>query len=358
MVELQGFLESVGADHPSGAELRNDARFHAIERLIEPAHRAARVGAAASGSSIQVDWPQVIEDCRELAGSGRDLRLLVILLRALAAEEGLSGLTAGLDLMTETVSRYWDTLHPALREGSPAEAALRRINALRQIENPDTGLLGDLEFLPVIEVRGIGRITAGDLAAAALSRSAALAEAPRGLGQKETEALAAGHEARVNRVAAACRALQAERPEDHARLRDGIAGAIAALERLEAALSVKMQVNGSGPRFLALTTMLQRMAVPLNAPPSDAQSPETPAEPATPTPSGSFRIASRGDVERCLDLIIDFYERTEPSSPIPHLARRMRRMVPMNFLQLMEEVAPSGMKEFRAVAGVVDDRTK
>lgn len=70
------------------------------------------------------------------------------------------------------------------------------------------------------------------------------------------------------------------------------------------------------------------------------------------------RISSRDEVERCLDLIIDFYERTEPSSPIPHLARRVRKMVPMNFMQLMEEIAPSGMKEFRNAAGVLDDRTK
>ena len=68
-------------------------------------------------------------------------------------------------------------------------------------------------------------------------------------------------------------------------------------------------------------------------------------------------VNSRRDVERCLDMIIDFYERTEPSSPIPHLARRMRKMVPMNFLQLMEEIAPSGMKEFKNVAGV-DDKVK
>jgi type VI secretion system protein ImpA len=32
----------------------------------------------------------------------------------------------------------------------------------------------------------------------------------------------------------------------------------------------------------------------------------------------------------------------------------MRKMVPMNFMQLMEEIAPSGMKEFRNVAGVVE----
>jgi type VI secretion system protein ImpA len=70
------------------------------------------------------------------------------------------------------------------------------------------------------------------------------------------------------------------------------------------------------------------------------------------------QINSRRDVEKVLDLVIDFYERTEPSSPIPHLARRMRKMVPMNFLQLMEEIAPSGLKEFKNTAGVFDDKNK
>jgi len=70
------------------------------------------------------------------------------------------------------------------------------------------------------------------------------------------------------------------------------------------------------------------------------------------------QINSRRDVEKVLDLVIDFYERTEPSSPIPHLARRMRKMVPMNFMQLMEEIAPSGLKEFKNTAGVFDDKNK
>ena len=81
-----------------------------------------------------------------------------------------------------------------------------------------------------------------------------------------------------------------------------------------------------------------------------------PAAAAAPALPG--QVNSRRDVERLLDLIIDFYERTEPSSPIPHLARRMRKMVSMNFMQLMEEIAPSGLKEFRNVAGVFDEKNK
>lgn len=82
------------------------------------------------------------------------------------------------------------------------------------------------------------------------------------------------------------------------------------------------------------------------------------AAPVAAAPALPGQVNSRRDVERMLDLIIDFYERTEPSSPIPHLARRMRKMVSMNFMQLMEEIAPSGLKEFRNVAGVFDEKNK
>ena len=68
------------------------------------------------------------------------------------------------------------------------------------------------------------------------------------------------------------------------------------------------------------------------------------------------RLSSRAEVMVCLDRIIEFYDRTEPASPVPYLARRMRRMVPMDFLELMEDLAPSGLKEFRSLAGLSDDR--
>ena len=68
------------------------------------------------------------------------------------------------------------------------------------------------------------------------------------------------------------------------------------------------------------------------------------------------RINSRDEVVKCLDLVVAFYDRTEPSSPIPHLARRVRRMVHMDFVELMEDLAPSGLKEFRLLAGVADPK--
>ena len=378
-MELDSFLATLSGPNPSGTDLRNEARFHAIERLLEPAARVRRIEAERAGGAgnITLDWAQLLSEARDLATAGRDLRLLVIVARALANDEGLGGLAAGLGLLRQTVTDFWDSVHPALRDNpSPREAALRRINAIYQIENSDNGLLCDLEFNVVLSPRGLGPVTGADLAAAAINRATFFSEGPSGLGDKEQAALVAAHEARVMRVTTACRATANEQPDLLAEVLAYLHAARAALSDLEAAVNAHVFENGIGVRFAALGTLLARIEQTLevgksaiSAPPTgDAEMPQSPPPFDTPSaPALSVhanggalpgQINSRRDVERCLDMIIDFYQRTEPSSPIPHLAQRMRKMVPMNFMQLMEEIAPSGMKEFRNVAGAFDEKPK
>ena len=377
-MELEPFLVRVGDGDASGSELRNDPRFHAVERLLEPAARSFRLENIRTGGtgSVAIDWSEILSQSADLAPTGRDIRLLVIVARALANAEGFDGMRQGLDLLTSTVDQHWDTVHPVLREAaSPREAATRRINALFQLENSDNGLLCDLEFATVLSPRGIGPVTVGDLCAGGLTRNQAQTELPSGLGEKEMTELLSRHEARANRVTAACRAQAIERPEEMAALTQSVEAARTALAALEAALTARVGENGVGVKFKELDKVLSRAFAPLaaaqsQAAPGAAASEVTAmAEPSAPPPATNGAhpppaaggipgaVNSRRDVERCLDMIIDFYERTEPSSPIPHLARRMRKMVPMNFLQLMEEIAPSGMKEFKNVAGV-DDKAK
>ena len=372
-MDIEPFLVSVDPSSPSGSDLRNDARFHALENRLLAAARPARLQLVEQGGTggVELDWAELEDEARALAATGRDLRLLVIVARLWTNVNGLAGVAGGLKLLAENVGRHWETLHPALRpSASKREAALRRVNALYQLENADGGVLGDLEFVTLLAPRGIGPITGGDLAAAALNRSAFLNEAPSGLGEKELAELVAAHEARLNRVTAGCRATAAERPEEMAALKEALAAARAALAALEAALAPHVTENDMGVRFAALEKVLARIGQTLDgvsalaaaAPAQEAQAmPSAPA--AAPAPSAAApalpgQVNSRRDVERMLDLIIDFYERTEPSSPLPHLARRMRKMVSMNFMQLMEEIAPSGLKEFRNVAGVFDEKNK
>ena len=372
-MDIDPFLAPLDPAAPSGSDLRNDARFHALETRLQPAARAARQRLIDQGGTgaVELDWDEILDETRVLAANGRDLRLLVIVARVLVNQSGLDGLARGLRLLAETVTQYWDSVHPALRPAaSKREAALRRTNALYQIENNDGGVLGDLEFATLMAPRPIGPITAGDLAAAALNRQGFLSEGPSGLGEKEMAELLARHEARVNKVTAACRATATERPEEMAALKEALAAARAALAALEAALDPHLTENDTAVRFDKLGRFLARigqtldtLAAPATAAPASPAAQEAPAmstaSPAAPAAAAiPGQINSRRDVERVLDLVIDFYERTEPSSPIPHLARRMRKMVPMNFMQLMEEIVPSGLKEFRGIAGVFDEKNK
>jgi type VI secretion system protein ImpA len=375
LMDIDPFLAPLDPAAPSGSDLRNDARFHALETRLQPAARAARQRLIDQGGTgaVELDWDEILDETRVLAGNGRDLRLLVIVARVLVNQSGLEGLTRGLRLLAETVAQYWDSVHPALRPAaSKREAALRRTNALYQIENNDGGVLGDLEFATMMAPRPIGPITAGDLAAAALNRQGFLSEGPSGLGEKEMAELLARHEARVNKVTSACRATATERPEEMAALKEALAAARGALAALESALDPHLTENDTAVRFDKLGRFLARIGQTLDslaAPAAGAAAPASPAaqeapamsiaSPAAPAAAAiPGQINSRRDVERVLDLVIDFYERTEPSSPIPHLARRMRKMVPMNFMQLMEEIAPSGLKEFRGIAGVFDEKNK
>lgn len=364
---------------PAGIELRNEPAFHAIERLLQPAARSERVNPDGSPneSASQVDWQDVWDQVQDLASLGRDLRLIVIATRAAANLEGFQGLAQGLQMMTQIIANHWDALHPALRDrDDPKAAALPRMNALRQLENDDNGLLGDLKFNVVLNPRGIGKISGNDLALGILTDFEVLNRAASGLNQAEKDAILASHSTRRSRVTAAVRALAAEEPERAATLSEELSAALGGIAAISATLSEKG--NGAGDLGFSvpgLTEFLDQCKAAIESgiahaagqtppsvetadpAPSPAAPPNTPAaaKPAT-APPGT--IGSRADVEKGLDAIIAFYERTEPSSPIPHLARRLRRMVAMDFVQLMEEVAPSGLKEFRMVAGMEESKKK
>ena len=383
MADLDAFLDPIAGPDPAGEELRNDPRFHQLERDLEPAARDRRRETLAGGGTgnAAIDWGGLLDQSRDLAASGRDVRLLVIAVRAVVAQESFDGLAQGLTMLAETANRHWAHLHPTLRENpSKQQAALRRINAFKQIENAENGLLSDLEYNTAAQARGMGIVSGADLAAAALTPAQQLGERTDAMNDKDRAEFLAEAEARVNRVTGVLRALQAERPDDLRALAEGVAASQAALAALEAALDAHVLENGVGVRFTAFAKFLTRIAATLSAysvaetaqPQGEVMAPVDAAVAAGPAPvAGAMangaappagpapmpaRISTRAEVERALDLIIDYYERIEPSSPIPHLAKRMRKMVPMNFLQLMAELAPSGMKDFQGVVGNLDDK--
>jgi type VI secretion system protein ImpA len=380
VIDLALWLNPLDGENPSGEDLRNDPAFHELERLTEPQVKVVHDGRnkPSSQTNVPVDWPAVLGKAEELRSHGRDLRLLVIVARALANEQGLAGLAQGLTLIAQTFDQHWETMHPALRPNAPPrDAALRRINALLDLQNGQDGLLANLRQMTFFAPRAIGPISGRDLEQGALDDRVMLLEAASGLNAAEKAALVSTHGQLLNRVRSGCAAQTDQANAEMISLVADARAAVAALDAVETALNIRLEGGGAAvpelKRFLQrLLTTLERNSA-AGAVANGAAKPPTPAEPATPARNGhgadtmasaaSYadsstglpdRISSRDDVVKCLDLVVAFYDRTEPSSPIPHLARRVRRMVHMDFVELMEDLAPSGLKEFRLLAGVPD----
>ena len=378
MIELAQWLAPLDGENPSGEDLRNDARFHDLERILEPQVKVVYDdrNRPTTQVSTPIDWNTVLARAAELRTHGRDLRLLVVVTRALANEDGLGGLAEGLTLIAKSFEAYWDNMHPMLRGGPPRDAALRRINALLDLQNGQSGVLSDLRQRTMFASPGIGAITGRDLEQACLDDRAMLQEAASGLNAAEKAVLSKAHEQLIGRVRTATAALADRSAADLAAIVEAARAARSAMNALDAVVNARLETVG--PAIPELSRFIDRVLASLER----TQPARVIAEQAAPQGATAFaappqtnghaadsiasisvtglpdRITSRDDVVKCLDLVVAFYDRTEPSSPIPHLARRVRRMVHMDFVELMEDLAPSGLKEFRLLAGTPDKDNK
>jgi type VI secretion system protein ImpA len=65
-------------------------------------------------------------------------------------------------------------------------------------------------------------------------------------------------------------------------------------------------------------------------------------------------IRSRQDATRALDAVAQFFRTNEPSSPIPLLIERAKRLVAKDFLEVLAELAPEALAPAKAASGVRD----
>jgi type VI secretion system protein ImpA len=76
--------------------------------------------------------------------------------------------------------------------------------------------------------------------------------------------------------------------------------------------------------------------------------------PAHPAAGFNADIRTRADVLRALDKICEYYAEFEPSSPLPLLLRRGRRLVSKSFLDIIRDMAPDGVSQVESIAGKAD----
>src|SRR3954449_5238634 len=111
-IDIEGLLEPVSSEEPSGPNLEYDSAFLNLERIAlgKPEQRM--------GDSIRAaeppDFEVVARDACALLARSKDLRVAVQLARAQSYLHGFPGLRDGLAVVHGLLDRYFASVHPQL----------------------------------------------------------------------------------------------------------------------------------------------------------------------------------------------------------------------------------------------------
>lgn len=339
-IDIDALLRELDPASPCGPNLEYDPDFVALEQVVlgKPEVQYGKTISAAEPP----DWKSVRRSANELLARSRDLRLVVHLLRANLSLRGIEGLVDGLQLLERLLEQRWDSVHPQLDPDDGMDPMLR-INSLAILADQST-LLKALKEAPLIVLPVLGPLSLRTLEIA--SGELVVPDGPDKIALASIElALADVDDASLGHAVAA------------------LAQAFDSVSNIEALL-VRQVGSAKALNLEALTRALKRgrdflghklegrqsVAAVAAALPGLAAAPGSAGlDPRAAPISGE--IANRNDVLNTLDKLINYYREHEPSSPLPLLLVRARRLATKNFVEIMEDLAPAGVAQVLLISG-------
>lgn len=332
-IDVDRLLQEIDPENPSGENLEYDPEFMEMER--EAAGRPEQTMGEESIPAEEPNWSEVKKKGLQLAARTKDLRIGVYLVKAVARTDGLASLRDALKLLHGYVERYWDSVHPQLDPEDDNDPTMR-VNVLAALQDPGAALAAVRET-PLVHSQVAGTfsfkhvlIARGDLPAPAE-------------GEPPTQALINGvfSECDLDELQATADAC-AEARDEAAGIERDLTERVGAMHAAD--LSALPELLGQVHGFLAEQLAARGVHV-------EGSEAAAGGEGEAGAASAPGEIRNREDVIRILDRITRYYETHEPSSPIPLLMARARRLVHASFFELIQDLAPDGVGQIETISG-------
>jgi type VI secretion system protein ImpA len=338
-LDIAKILEPVVGDKPCGTDLEYDAEFLAMGLAATP--KPERQMGTAIVPAEEPDWRAVKAAAVKLCSRSKDLRVLVPMCRALVHTDGLPGLAQGLAALRGVATTFWDGLYPLL-DAEDGNDPTSRVNVLVAIAE-GTGLVRSVREAPLVAARGAGTFGMREIdAAAGRGTMAGNAPTPDLIRAAFQEVPVADLEATITAV----RSARDELTGLETALNDKLGSAAPNLRPLASVLDA--QVRELEPHLSARGSSLGGSGAATAAGGGAAGGAATAGAGASSGAGGAQLppgVHSRDDVVLWLDRICDFYARSEPSSPLPILLQRAKRLVNKGFLDVVRDLVPDGLNQ-------------
>ena len=341
--DLERLLMPVAGESRSGMDLDGTLELNALEMAALEPEQPVVEGVERTDER---NWRQIYMQACGLLEKSKDLRVAATLTRALLQLDGLPGFCAGVCFMGGLVERFWAEVYPRLdaEDGDPT----MRINAIHELLNDAN--LNQLRVARLFAADKIGTVTVNDLLLATASPLGRpeLSQSPSHIVFSVIDALGA-ETVKANLV------LIQDTREQVTKLIQYVSKQTGAYLQFDA---VKSSKKGGAGLLDAVASGLGVESDRLSSAKSARQGVDT-GEPdgESDTAAGAGRrnlgeIARREDVIMLLERICAYYARVEPSSPVPLLLQRAKRLATMDFLAIVRDLADQGLPQVGTVAGI------
>ena len=342
-MSLEQWLAPVSAESPCGPNLEYDAQFLALEESVrtQPKQEFRREdGATIEVEGAEIQWPVVLDQAQSLLTRSKDLRVALLLTRALLHQEGYRGIALGLELIRRLLQEQWLGLHPGLDpdDGDPT----MRLNALASLNALDA-IAGDVRASNILDSRQHGQLSVRDLE---------IAQGRLEVAPEEVKLAPAQVEGLVDAALSLSPDLAAQ---SLSALKD-LESIVAWLGDKVGAAQVPDLSRLHGMLLLVSQLLNRNLPSPADGPAGDSASSAVDRvsqflSQEAPENRSAGQINSRNDVVELLGVLCGYLEKNEPTNPVQILLRRAQRMMKMNFLELMKDMAPEGLEQAEKVVG-------
>lgn len=350
--DISSGLPDLDVDAPAGPNLEFDAAFGELERAAQGKPEQQYGGTVIPAEDP--DWKDVASQAETLLERTYDLRVLVLLAVARLQISGVAEFFKVIGAIRELLESRWAFVHPQLDPEDDNDPTFRA-NALLPLSDT-VRVLRPLRALPLAASRRDGPVSWRTISIFT--------------GAIETEDNTERKSEQVIRAAFTDTGVGVLQPK-----LEMYQATIAEIGGIDAAFNNNCGY-GYGPDLSNLKKLLQECASYLLAymPADDAEqrSADDDTDDASIAPSDSLHeapagqrsagprssavtiaalnsISSREEAMKLLDLVCRYYEDNEPSSPLPLLIDRARKLAGKGFLEILQELAPDGLMQAQVI---------
>jgi len=334
-MDLDALLAPLSAERPCGENLEYDADFIAME--LACAGKAEQQFGDTLIPAEPADWNKVEALASGLLLRSKDLRAMLALTRAWTQLKGLSGYAKGLQLITQSLQQFWQSLYPALEERGEVSPHYR-INVLAGLSDKSALTLA-VRQAPLL--RSVAdEISLRDASALLEGSKTDFPDYPGGRVRLMDE-LSRSEHPNIDAIKTISECLQTIKLMLTEQL--GEAG-VPAMNQLMKTVSTVEQACRITP---------VAMMIP-SASSADEIKQTTAAIILPQSKEPIWRASgpqSRGDALLMLEQVKQYFTEYEPGHPAPLMIERVQRVIGLDFMDMVRELAPDGVNQLENIFG-------